>query len=142
MIPTPSPGDLLPELPGPDITLDRIRSVMTVMADTNPIHVNEDLVRRLGMRGPVNQGPSNLGYLVNMLTRWSGDEQALTRLRVRFQRTVIPGDRVVAGGRVIAVTEEGCAECEVWLRSNDGETMLSGTASVRFVRPDDHQEPS
>lgn len=126
-------GFPLPDHPGPEITLDSIRTVMQVMGDTNPVHVDEEVVRRLGLRGFVNQGPSNLAYITNMLTAWTGDPDSLRQLRVRFHAVVIPGDQVVAGGRVAAIASDGLVECEVWLRLEDGQKMLSGTATVQLA---------
>lgn len=112
--------------------MDRIKAIMSVMKDTNPVHIDEDLARRRGLRGVVNQGPGNLAYLTNMLTRWTGDPDSVKSLRVRFHNVVVPGDQVVAGGRVIAVRDDE-VDCEVWLRLQDGTTNLSGTATLKVA---------
>ena len=127
-------GDILPERPGPDIDKARIRMVMDVMDDVNPVHIDEDLVRRMGLRGLVNQGPCNLTYIVNMLVAWTGDPDCVARLKVRFHNLVVPGDRTIAGGTVTAVRNDAAgrsvADCDVWLRLADGTTMLAGMATV------------
>lgn len=122
-------GDILPEKPGPDINKTRIRMVMDVMGDVNPVHIDEELVKRMGLRGLVNQGPCNLAYIINMLVAWTGNPDCVRRLRVRFHNLVVPGDKTIAGGTVKAVKGD-TAECDVWLRLADGTTMLAGTADV------------
>ena len=123
-------GDALPERAAPDINVERIKAVMTVMGDVNPVHIDEELVKRLGLRGLVNQGPCNLSYICNMLTAWTGDPDCVRRFQIRFHNMVVPGDNLVAGGRVKAVNGDGTVECDVWLRLADGTTMLSGAATV------------
>ncbi|RYY06552.1 MAG: hypothetical protein EON55_23075, partial [Alphaproteobacteria bacterium] len=113
-------GDALPERAAPDITKARIIDVMTVMDDSNPVHINEELAASLGLRGIVNQGPSNLAYITNMLAAWTGDADCVRRFRVRFYVTVVPGDDMAAGGTVTDVNvEAGTAECDVWLKLRD-----------------------
>ena len=127
-------GDELPVRPAPEIVKRRIVDVMTVMDDCNPVHVDEELVARLGLRGLVNQGPSNLAYITNMLAAWTGDPDCVRRFKVRFFMTVVPGDDLVAGGTVTAIRDHGLVDCDVWLKMRDGTTMLSGVATVAFSR--------
>jgi acyl dehydratase len=128
-------GDDIPPRAAPDINKQRIIDVMDVMDDCNPVHVDEALVARLGLRGLVNQGPSNLAYITNMLAAWTGDPDCVRRFRVRFFNLVVPGDDLVAGGRIAAIREDGLVDCDVWLKQRDGTTMLAGTATVAVSGP-------
>ena len=59
------------------------------------------MVRELGMgERPVNQGPNNMAYLVNLLASYAGGYRGVRSLRVRFLANVFAGDRLVAGGEV------------------------------------------
>jgi acyl dehydratase len=81
----------------------------------------------------VNQGPTNMAYVVNMLTAWIGDPGCLRRLQVRFLGNVFAGDRVSAGGVVTGVrTEAGTtlADLDVWLERSPEDRVLAGTATV------------
>jgi len=130
------PGDSLPARPGPDIDKARIRRVMDVMDDVNPVHIDEELVRRMGLRGLVNQGPCNLAYIINMLVAWTGNPDCVKRMQVRFHNLVVPGDRTLAGGTVTAVRDGASpeADCDVWLRLEDGTTLLAGMATVALPK--------
>ncbi|MDB5671289.1 MAG: protein dehydratase [Alphaproteobacteria bacterium] len=123
-------GDELPVRPAPQIDKARIIEIMDVMDDCNPVHIDEALVAKLGLRGLVNQGPANLAYITNMLAAWTGDPDCVRRFRVRFYMTVVPGDDLIAGGTVTELHDDGLVDCEVWLKMRDGTTMLSGTATV------------
>lgn len=127
-------GDELPVRAAPVIDKPRIVDIMDVMDDCNPVHVDEELVARLGLRGLVNQGPANLAYITNMLAAWTGNPDCVRRFRVRFYVTVVPGDDLVAGGTVKTIRDDGLIECDVWLKLRDGTVMLSGTATVAVAR--------
>lgn len=129
---TVAAGDALPERAAPEITKARIVDVMEVMDDSNPVHIDEELAASLGLRGIVNQGPSNLAYITNMLSAWTGDADCVRRFSVRFYMTVVPGDDLMAGGKVKGFTETGQATCEVWLKMRDGTVMLSGEATIEL----------
>jgi acyl dehydratase len=121
----------LPDRAMDGIDLDRIRGFMEVMRDVNPVHDDPALVERLGLRGPVNQGPANLAYILNMLADWTGDVAAIERLDFRFLDVVTTGDVVTAGGEVREVDGAGVATCDVWLDRADGVRAVTATARVR-----------
>jgi acyl dehydratase len=132
-MPTADVGDALPEWTVDPVDAEKMKTMAALLADPNPIHWDVEAVRALGMGDrPVNQGPSNMAYVANMLAAWSGGHQHLRTLRVRFLANVFGGDRVVAGGRVIAVEPADggtLATCEVWLRRGD-DTVMAGEARV------------
>ena len=75
-----------------------LRSAMAaILRDPYPVHWDRDANAVLGLGGRViNQGPLNLGYLVNMLLAWAGPS-CVRRLTVSFGRPVLDGDTVTAG---------------------------------------------
>jgi len=129
----PSVGDPLPEWTVESVDAQRMKTMAALLADPNPIHWDVDAVRSLGLgERPVNQGPSNMAYVANMLAAWAGGHEHLVSLRVRFLANVFAGDRLTAGGTVVALepTSDGSlATCEVWLRRGE-DTVLTGRAQV------------
>jgi acyl dehydratase len=124
----------LPEWVLEEVPAEKMKTMALLLRDPNPIHWDVAAVQRLGMGDKViNQGPNNMAYVINMLVDWAGDPAALRAIKVRFMANVFAGDRVVAGGTVTAVREEGgerLADCEVWLDRNGEERALTGTATV------------
>jgi acyl dehydratase len=110
----------------------RMRTMAAILRDPYPVHWDRDGNAAIGLPGRViNQGPLNLGYVVNMLLAWAGPA-CVRRLSVSFGRPVLDGDRVTAGGRVTDVSitdDEQRATCDVWL-DRDGEHVVTGTAVV------------
>jgi acyl dehydratase len=131
---TAAPGDELPPLVIESVSTEAMKTVAALLHDPNPIHFDVDAVRALGMGDrPVNQGPSNMAYVVSMLSRYAGGPERIRRLRVRFLGNVFGGDRLVARGRVASVSDEGgdrLAEVEVWLERAEDDRVLEGTAVV------------
>ena len=111
----------------------RMKVFAALARDPNPIHWDRSEVAARGLGDRlINQGPTNLGYVCNMLVAWAGPE-ALRDLRVRFTANVFDGDGVTAGGVVTAIREEGgvrLADCDVWLDRDDGTRTVAGTATV------------
>lgn len=127
-------GDELPRRVIESVSAEKMKTMAALLGDPNTIHWDVDDVRRLGLGDrPVNQGPNNMGYVIDMLTDWAGGPHNVRRLKVRFLGNVFAGDRLVAGGEVTAVRDdpEGrLVDCDVWLARDGAEAVLAGTATV------------
>ncbi|WP_419928767.1 MaoC/PaaZ C-terminal domain-containing protein [Candidatus Poriferisocius sp.] len=129
--PIPSVGDELPRMAIESVDAEKMKTMAALLADSNPIHWDVDTVRELGMGDqPVNQGPNNLGYVMNMLGDWAGGAEHIQKIRVRFLDNVFAGDRLEAGGSVTAVGDDGAVECDVWLARDGTHPVLAGTATL------------
>jgi acyl dehydratase len=127
-------GTAIPEFEVVSVPTEAMKTMAMLLRDPNPIHWDEDLVRELGMGDRViNQGPTNMAYVLNMLIAWTGDPARIRSMKVRFQDNVLAGDHVVAGGVVTDVADddgERIAYCDVWLDVTGGSRAMAGTATV------------
>jgi acyl dehydratase len=128
-----SVGLPLPEWSVASVSPDRMKLLAAILRDPNPIHWDPyEVVRRgLGNR-TINQGPTNLGYVINMLIAWAGPE-CIRHIAARFESNVFSGDRVTAGGVVTAIRDqdgERLIDCDVWLDRGDGTRAVAGAATV------------
>ena len=127
-------GDELPQRVIESVDAEKIKTMAALMGDPNTIHFDVDDVRRLGLGDrAVNQGPNNMGYVIDMLTDWAGGPANFRRVKVRFLGNVFAGDRLVAGGKVTAVrpsAEGQLVDCDVWLARDGTQAVLAGTATV------------
>lgn len=125
-------GDEIPPWTMASVDPARMRTMAAILRDPYPVHWDRDGNAALGLPGRViNQGPLNLGYVVNRLLDWAGPS-SVRRLSVSFGRPVLDGDAVTAHGCVTEVTMvdgEQRATCDVWL-DRDGERVVTGTAVV------------
>jgi acyl dehydratase len=126
------PGDEIPAWTMERVDPARMRTMAAILRDPYPVHWDREANAALGLGGRViNQGPLNLGYIVNMLLAWAGPS-CVRRLTVSFGAPVLDGDRVTARGRVTSVDTidgERRATCEVRLE-RDGHDVVTGTAVV------------
>ena len=89
------------------VSPEPMKTMAAILDDLNPIHFDEASVRALGLgERPINQGPSNLGYLMEMLGV-AGRTERLKRVRVRFLGNVFAGDRVVLGSACVGRHRRG-----------------------------------
>ncbi len=130
----PSVGDELPRLVIEAVDAGKMKTMAALLGDSNPIHWDVDTVRELGMGDqPVNQGPNNLGYVMNMLGDWAGGAERIQNIRVRFVDNVFAGDRLEAGGTVTAIGDDGTVECDVWLARDGTHPVLAGKTTVSLA---------
>jgi acyl dehydratase len=133
-------GDAIPHWSMDAVDPARMKTMAAILRDPYPVHWDRAANAALGLGGRViNQGPLNLGYVVNMLLAWAGPT-CIRRLTVSFARPVLDGDRVDAGGRVTeldVLDGELRARCDVWLE-RDGERVVTGTAVVAIPDPPPH----
>lgn len=136
--------DVVAGTPVPDrrvasVSAEKMKTMALFLRDPVPIHWDVAAVQALGMGDRVvNQGPTNMGYVLNALIAWTGDPAAVRALRVRFLGNVYAGDALVAGGVVTAVRDAGgerLADCDVWLDRDDGDRVMAGTATVVVHQP-------
>jgi len=126
------PGDLGPWVVDA-VRPDNMRLLAQALADPNPIHLDRDAVRQLGLGDRlINQGPANFAYVLNML-RDAVPGAEIRGLRVRLLSNVFEGERVEAAGKVVSVDEDGDerrVECQVWLDAEGGRRAIEGTATL------------
>lgn len=124
-------GQELPPLIIEAVDPEKMKIMAAILRDPNPIHFDPKRVSALGLGDRVvNQGPTNMSYLLNMVTRWSGGVPTLNSAAVRFLGNVFAGDRVECTGRVSAVDlAAGLATLEV-KASVDGRPVLQGSVIV------------
>jgi acyl dehydratase len=115
------------------VDVEKMKTMAAILRDPNPIHYDVDLVRELGMGdAPVNQGPINLAFLMEMVCRFAGGPAGLRSIQLRFLGNVFGGERVECNGTVTAVdAEAGTAQLEVSAQAN-GRPVLGGTATVKL----------
>lgn len=138
---TASPGMRIPPWRTGPVSAAEMRIMALFLQDPNPIHYDAAAVRALG-RGTseINQGPTNIAYLINALLSFGGTgTDALRRLSVRLEANSYAGDHLEAGGRVTGMSSDRdgatLAFCDVWLDRADGARLISGTSCVALASP-------
>jgi acyl dehydratase len=112
---------------------ERMKILALLLADPNPLHFDPEVAPRLGIAdGPVNQGPSSMAMLANLL-RSAFPDGRITRLRVQLRGSVVAGESVRAHGRIVGRERTDSGElvrCEAFLDVDGRGTVLTGDADV------------
>ena len=124
-------GDQIPPWVMERVSDARMRTMAAILRDPNPVHWDRSVVASLGLgERTINQGPLGVGYMVNMLHAWAG-ENCIRRLVMSFPNPVIlDEDRIVACGRVSDLKENGIVDCDVWLEREGQAGLIEGTATI------------
>jgi acyl dehydratase len=128
-------GTELPALTLPPITRTTLALFAGGSGDHNPMHVDIDVARSIGLDDVFAHGMLSMAYLGRLLTTWVPQEQ-LRSLRARFVAVTPVHGQPTCTGRVIAVEEvegERRATVELAISLADGTVTVHGQAVVALV---------
>ncbi len=108
--------------------VDRYRTVYYAGAsgDFNPIHIDPEFGKLVGLGGVILHGLCTLGFVAKSVTDWSGDPGALKRLKCRFAAPVHLEDTVTTEAKVSKV-EGSKAQLDIRVTNQDGVEVLTMT---------------
>src|SRR5258708_37923178 len=108
------------------VTQEQISAYAEASGDLNPIHVNEEFARMVGLPGTIAHGMLDMGILAEAVARWAGGYDRVAAISCRFSKPLLPGDTITCTGRVVAVDDEsGLATLDVGPTSHRGHTGRS-----------------
>lgn len=132
-------SDLKPGVTFEETIVEDLKRTQIVMyagasGDYNPLHTDEVFATKVaGYPTVFAHGMLTMGMTGTMVTNTVGDGR-LTSYGARFVRQVFPGDTLTATAVVKEVREEDgdrIVELEVTTKNQDGEPVLTGTATAR-----------
>jgi acyl dehydratase len=124
------PGDEIAPL---SVTPDRYLTVRYAGAsgDFNPIHIDEDFARQVGLPGRILHGLYTMAQVARAVTDAGGGPQSLRRLSVQFRGMGMPEQELTVTGTVrsvqggVAIVETACAQ--------DGKAIIRGAEAELAV---------
>ena len=126
------------ELPALAVTPTNVSIFLFGVAFWTPhrVHYDKEWARSEGYDDVLVTGPLMSGYLVRMLTAWSGDAAAVKRLALRNHAPAFAGEELVVRGTVASVVSKnpgGEAVIAVSIVKSGGTEVVSGEAVVRLA---------
>jgi acyl dehydratase len=124
--PTPErPHDLEVSLP----TLRQQAALYRLLGDTNPLHIDPEVARAVGFKGPILHGLCTYGIACRAIMQacCGNDPAKIERFDVRFSSPVYPGDTVAT--RIWRDGGEVAFECVVAER--DAKVIRNGYCKLR-----------
>jgi acyl dehydratase len=75
-------------------TREQIAAYAEASGDVNPIHLDDDFARTVGLPGVIAHGMLQMGLMATVAAEAAGGAEKLRRLYCRFAGMVVPGDTV------------------------------------------------
>ena len=122
------PGEQLPEL---KVTPDRYLTVRYAGAsgDFNPIHVDDDFARSVGLPGRILHGLWTMAQVARAQTEAAGGPDRLKRLSVQFRGMGVPEQEVVVSSKVRELSGRS-ALMDTEARQGDRRLVRRGVAEL------------
>ena len=116
------------------VTQEQIGAYADASGDHNPIHVNEEFARMVGLPGTIAHGLLDMAILTEAVARWAGGYERVGGVACRFSKPLLPGDTLTCTGTVTEIDDAtGIATLELEATSDRGDRVLSnGRATVRL----------
>jgi acyl dehydratase len=97
--------------------------------DFNPIHIDEDFARSVGLPGRILHGLWTMAQVARAHTDAGGGPASLRRLSVQFRGMGVMGEEIVVSGTVQSV-EDGVATVDSQAEQSGRRIIRNGVASV------------
>ncbi len=125
-------GDPLPDLEKAPVTKLQLVRYAGASGDFNPIHTDDQMAAKSGLKGVIAQGPLVMGFLGQAITRWV-KKRHLKRFMVRFKGMTSPGDIITVSATVTEKTKKGddlLVVCDALVKDQKGDVKLTGQFEV------------
>ncbi|MCM2387593.1 MaoC/PaaZ C-terminal domain-containing protein [Streptomyces albipurpureus] len=121
-------GDTLPAMELPPITRTTLALYAGASGDHNPMHIDLDQCRAVGVDDVFAHGMLSMAYLGRLVTNWVPQERVRS-YKVRFAAITPVNTAPVCTGTVTSV-ENGLAHLDLKAELPDGTVTLLGSAVV------------
>ena len=98
-----------------EFSREQIAAYAAASGDNNPIHLDDEFARSVGLPGVIAHGMLQMG----LLARVAGEPRRLRRLSCRFSGIVRPGDKVTFRG------EESDHAVQLTAVNQDGQAVVT-----------------
>jgi acyl dehydratase len=98
--------------------------------DFNPIHIDDEFAKMVGLGGKILQGLCTMAFVVQANVDYFGKEpERLKKIKVRFSRPVRPEDVVTIKGKITKI-EDNKIYCEIIGINQKGEEVITNANSL------------
>jgi acyl dehydratase len=123
-------GDTLPELA---VTPDRYLTIRYAGAsgDFNPIHVDEDFAKQVGLPGRILHGLWSMAQVARAQTEAGGGPHTLRRLEVQFRGMGLPEREIKVTSTVREVRDDGIAVVDTVAEQDGTQIIRNAIAEIQ-----------
>ena len=127
-------GHKLPTVEKAPVTKTQLVRYAGASGDFNPLHTDDAVAQKAGLKGVIAQGPLIMGFMGQAITRWVS-RRHLQRFQVRFKGMTFPGDIISISATVAEKAKEGQnlrILCHTEAKDQKGEIKLTGQFEVLY----------
>ncbi len=120
----------------PPITQEQLRRYSEASGDFNPIHLDEQAARQVGLDGVIAHGMLSMAFIGQFVNQQIDTIPGarIEHLKVRFLHMVRLGDALTCQGKVNTRTAHGDLNqsimIECWAQNQNGDKVATGEAVV------------
>jgi len=104
-----------------EFTKQQFKAYAEASGDHNPIHLDDEFARKVGLPGVIAHGMLQMGLMANLAVAAAGGNPGqVRRLGCRFAAMVRPGDRVTFSGN-----PDEAGRMEISAANQNGERVLT-----------------
>jgi acyl dehydratase len=107
----------------------QVRQYAEASGDFNPIHLDDTYARQAGLGGVIAHGMLTMAQMAAALTNWIGEEGRISKLEVRFEHMVRPGDKIKFSG-FIRERSENTLKCDIEALNDKTQRVMSGVVQI------------
>jgi acyl dehydratase len=105
-------------------TVEQITAYSEASGDHNPIHLDDDFARSVGLPGRIAHGMLQMGIAGAVAAEAAGGGSRLRKLKCRFTGMVVPGDSVT-----FSAEAAGAGKLDLGAVNQRGEAVLTRAAA-------------
>lgn len=105
--------------------VDKYRAIYYAGAsgDFNPIHIDPEFGKMVGLGGTILQGLCTLAFAAKIVTDWTGDPGRLKKIKCRFNAPVLMEDTISVQG-VVTDVQAGRTKVDLQVINQAGAEVL------------------
>ncbi len=125
-------GDKLPPHSFGPFLQDRLQAYAAVSGDDNPMHLDEDIARRIGLAAPHVHGMLVMSCFAPALAAWRRDLR-IARFSGKFVQPLLCGESAEISGRVVQAHDGAAPQAIMRLMAHSEQRVLLILAEATLV---------
>ena len=120
----------------PPITRVQLAQYAGASGDFNPLHLDDDFAKKIGLGGAVAHGMLVMGFLGEYVMKIAAQQARVANFKMRFGKMTVLGDEIKCSGIVERTYEEDgkrCIALDLTAEKVSGEVVGSGSAILQLT---------
>jgi len=130
-------GDQLASITKEPISRVQLAQYAGASGDLNPLHLDDDFAKKVGLDGAIAHGMLIMGFLGEYVMQLANKQAKVVNFKMRFGKMTFPGEEIECSGSVKEVFElSGKPHIDLQLSAikDNGDIVGTGTATLQLAK--------